>query len=276
MTSAGPADPVEIVGFDKPPPAGEICRVVDSERDARHLAQKRAARLRAEELSRRSQKSISLEDLFKQVSDGKVRDLNLVIKGDVQGSVEAAVSELDKIKSEEVAVRVIHTGVGGITESDVMLAAASKAIVVGFNVRPNGEAKNLAEREGVDIRTYKIIYKLTEDIEAALVGMLTPDIVEEITGGAEVRQLFKASKIGTIAGCMVTSGLIMRGSNVRVIRDGIIVADTQIDTIRHLKDEVKEIKEGFECGIVLKGYSELVEGDQIEAYLSKSVERTEL
>ena len=276
MTSAGPADPVEIVGFDKPPPAGEICRVVDSERDARHLAQKRAARLRAEELSRRSQKSISLEDLFKQVSDGKVRDLNLVIKGDVQGSVEAAVSELDKIKSEEVAVRVIHTGVGGITESDVMLAAASKAIVVGFNVRPNGEAKNLAEREGVDIRTYKIIYKLTEDIEAALVGMLTPDIVEEITGGAEVRQLFKASKIGTIAGCMVTSGVIMRGSNVRVIRDGIIVADTQIDTIRHLKDEVKEIKEGFECGIVLKGYSELVEGDQIEAYLSKSVERTEL
>jgi len=276
MTSAGPADPVEIVGFDKPPPAGEICRVVDSERDARHLAQKRAARLRAEELSRRSQKSISLEDLFKQVSDGKVRDLNLVIKGDVQGSVEAAVSELDKIKSEEVAVRVIHTGVGGITESDVMLAAASKAIVVGFNVRPNGEAKNLAEREGVDIRTYKIIYKLTEDIEAALVGMLTPDIIEEITGGAEVRQLFKASKIGTIAGCMVTSGLIMRGSNVRVIRDGIIVADTEIDTIRHLKDEVKEIKEGFECGIVLKGYSELVEGDQIEAYLSKSVERTEL
>ena len=276
MTSAGPADPVEIVGFDKPPPAGEICRVVDSERDARHLAQRRAARLRAEELSRRSQKSISLEDLFKQVSDGKVRDLNLVIKGDVQGSVEAAVSELDKIKSEEVAVRVIHTGVGGITESDVMLAAASKAIVVGFNVRPNGEANNLAEREGVDIRTYKIIYKLTEDIEAALVGMLTPDIIEEITGGAEVRQLFKASKIGTIAGCMVTSGLITRGSNVRVIRDGIIVADTQIDTIRHLKDEVKEIKEGFECGIVLKGYSELVEGDQIEAYLSKSVERTEL
>jgi translation initiation factor IF-2 len=276
MTSAGPADPVEIVGFDKPPPAGEICRVVDSERDARHLAQRRAARLRAEELSRRSQKSISLEDLFKQVSDGKVRDLNLVIKGDVQGSVEAAVSELDKIKSEEVAVRVIHTGVGGITESDVMLAAASKAIVVGFNVRPNGEAKNLAEREGVDIRTYKIIYKLTEDIEAALVGMLTPDIIEEITGGAEVRQLFKASKIGTIAGCMVTSGLITRGSHVRVIRDGIIVADTEIDTIRHLKDEVKEIKEGFECGIVLKGYSELVEGDQIEAYLSKSVERTEL
>jgi translation initiation factor IF-2 len=276
LESAGPAEPVEIVGFDKPPPAGEVCRVVDSERDARHLAQKRAARLRAEELSRRSQKSISLEDLFKQVSDGKIRDLNLVIKGDVQGSVEAAVSELDKIKSEEVAVRVIHTGVGGITESDVMLAAASKAIVVGFNVRPNAEAKSLADREGVDIRTYKVIYKLTEDIEAALVGMLTPDIVEEITGTAEVRQLFKASKIGTIAGCMVTSGTIARGANVRVIRDGVVVWDGGIDSIRHLKDEVKEIKEGFECGIVLKGFSELEEGDVLEGYVSKSVERTEL
>ena len=276
LESAGPAEPVEIVGFDKPPPAGEICRVVDSERDARHLAQKRAARLRAEELSRRSQKSISLEDLFKQVSDGKIRDLNLVIKGDVQGSVEAAVSELDKIKSEEVAVRVIHTGVGGITESDVMLAAASKAIVVGFNVRPNAEAKSLADREGVDIRTYKVIYKLTEDIQAALVGMLTPDIVEEITGTAEVRQLFKASKIGTIAGCMVTSGTIARGANVRVIRDGVIVWDGGIDSIRHLKDEVKEIKEGFECGIVLKSFADLQEADVLEAYVSKSVERTEL
>ena len=276
LESAGPAEPVEIVGFDKPPPAGEVCRVVDSERDARHLAQKRAARLRAEELSRRSQKSISLEDLFKQVSDGKIRDLNLVIKGDVQGSVEAAVSELDKIKSEEVAVRVIHTGVGGITESDVMLAAASKAIVVGFNVRPNAEAKSLADREGVDIRTYKVIYKLTEDIEAALVGMLTPDIVEEITGTAEVRQLFKASKIGTIAGCMVTSGTIARGANVRVIRDGVIVWDGGIDSIRHLKDEVKEIKEGFECGIVLKSFADLQEADVLEAYVSKSVERTEL
>ena len=276
LESAGPADPVEIVGFDKPPPAGEMCRVVDSERDARQLAQKRSARLRAEEVSRRSQKSISLEDLFKQVSEGAIRDLNLVIKGDVQGSVEAAVSELAKIKSDEVAVRVIHTGVGGITESDVMLAAASKAIVVGFNVRPNSEAKSLAEREGVDIRTYKVIYQLTEDIEKALVGMLTPDIVEEITGGAEVRQLFKASKIGTIAGCMVTSGTLVRGSRSRVIRDGVVLWDGEIDTIRHLKDEVREIKEGFECGIVLKGFSDLIEGDVIEAYASKSVERTEL
>ncbi len=276
MESAGPATPVEIVGFDKPPPSGEMCRVVDSERDARHLAQRRATRLRAEEMSRRSQKSISLEDLFKQVSDGAVRDLNLIIKGDVQGSVEAAVSELDKIKSDEVAVRVIHTGVGGISESDIMLATASKAIVVGFNVRPNAEAKNLAEREGVDIRTYKVIYQLTEDIEKALVGMLTPDIVEEITGAAEVRQLFKASKIGTIAGCMVTSGTLTRGNKARVIRDGVVAWEGEIDTIRHLKDEVREIKEGFECGIVLKNFSDLTEGDIIEGFVSKSVERTEL
>ncbi|MGA0122365.1 MAG: translation initiation factor IF-2, partial [Gaiellales bacterium] len=276
LESAGPAEPVEIVGFDKPPPAGEICRVVDSERDARHYAQRRAARLRAEELSRRSQKSISLEDLFKQVSDGAVRDLNLVIKGDVQGSVEAAVSELDKIKSDEVAVRVIHTGVGGISESDVMLAAASKAIVVGFNVRPNVEAKALAEREGVDIRTYKVIYQLTEDIEKALVGMLTPDIVEEVTGTAEVRQLFKASRVGTIAGCMVTSGLIQRGSSARLLRSGVVVWEGELDSLRHLKDEVKEVKEGFECGIVLKGFADLEEGDVIEAFVSRSVERTEL
>ncbi|MFM9124094.1 MAG: translation initiation factor IF-2, partial [Actinomycetota bacterium] len=276
LESAGPAEPVEIVGFDKPPPAGEICRVVDSERDARHYAQRRAARLRAEELSRRSQKSISLEDLFKQVSEGAVRELNLVIKGDVQGSVEAAVSELDKIKSDEVAVRVIHTGVGGITESDVMLAAASKAIVVGFNVRPNVEAKALAEREGVDIRTYKVIYQLTEDIEKALVGMLTPDIVEEVTGTAEVRQLFKASRVGTIAGCMVTTGVIGRGAHARLLRSGVVVWEGELDSLRHLKDEVKEVKEGFECGIVLKGYSDLEEGDVIEAFVSRSVERTEL
>ena len=166
--------------------------------------------------------------------------------------------------------------VGGITESDVMLASASGAIVVGFNVRPNNEAKSLAEREGVDIRTYKVIYKLTEDIEKALVGMLTPDIVEEITGSAEVRQLFKASRIGTIAGCMVTSGQIQRGSSARVIRDGVVVWEGEIESIRHHKDEVREIKEGFECGIVLKDFADVHEGDVLEVYVSKSVERTEL
>ena len=178
---AGPAVPVEILGFDHPPPAGELARVVESEREARGMAQKRAQRLRMESLMR-GRSRVSLEDLFRQIGEGAVRELDLIIKGDVQGSVEAAVSELQKIKSDEVAVNVIHTGVGGIAESDVMLAAASKAIVVGFNVRPNAEARQLAEREGVDIRTYRVIYQLTEDIEKALVGLLAPTTVEDITG----------------------------------------------------------------------------------------------
>ena len=209
LQEAGPAVPVEILGFDHPPPAGELARVVESEREARGLAQKRAQRLRMESLMKR-QKSVSLEDLFRQIGEGAVRELALIIKGDVQGSVEAAVSELQKIKSDEVAVNVIHTGVGGIAESDVMLAAASKAIVVGFNVRPNAEARQLAEREGVDIRTYRVIYQLTEDIEKALVGLLAPTTVEDVTGSAEVRALFKVSRLGTIAGCMVTNGTIAR------------------------------------------------------------------
>ena len=222
------------------------------------------------------QKSVSLEDLFRQIGEGAVRELALIIKGDVQGSVEAAVSELQKIKSDEVAVNVIHTGVGGIAESDVMLAAASKAIVVGFNVRPNVEARQLAEREGVDIRTYRVIYQLTEDIEKALVGLLAPTTVEDVTGSAEVRALFKVSRLGTIAGCMVTNGTIARSSRIRVVRDGVEIWDGEIASLKHLKDDVREVQQGFECGILLQGYNDLSEGDVLEAYSSKQVERTEL
>jgi translation initiation factor IF-2 len=275
VKDAGPATPVEIIGFDKPPPAGELCRVVESERVARQLAAKRAARLRAESLARRS-KTVSLEDLFQRLQEGAIRELNLIIKGDVQGSVEAAVSELEKIKHDEVAVRVIHTGVGSITESDVMLAAASKAIVIGFNVRPNTEAKQLSEREGVDLRTYRVIYQLTEDIQAALVGLLKPKEVEDILGEAEVRALFKVSRLGTIAGCMVTSGVIQRGARVRLMREGAIIYDGGIATLRHLKDEVREAKQGFECGILLHNYNDIHEGDTVECYASRLVERTEL
>jgi translation initiation factor IF-2 len=275
MHEAGPATPVEIVGFDHPPPAGEICRVVESERVARQLAAKRAARLRAESLARRS-KTVSLEDLFQRMQEGAIRELNLILKGDVQGSVEAAVSELEKIKHDEVAVRVIHTGVGAITESDIMLAAASKAIVVGFNVRPNSDAKQLAEREGVDLRTYRVIYQLTEDIQAALVGLLKPKEVEDILGEAQVRQLFKVSRLGTIAGCMVTTGALQRNAKVRVLRDGAVVWDGSIATLRHLKDEVREVKQGFECGVLLSGFNDFHEGDVLECYASRLVERTEL
>jgi translation initiation factor IF-2 len=275
LEAAGPAVPVEILGFDHPPPAGELARVVETEREARGLAQKRAQRLRMESLMRR-QKSVSLEDLFRQIGEGAVRELALIIKGDVQGSVEAAVSELQKIKSTEVAVNVIHTGVGGIAESDVMLAAASKAIVVGFNVRPNAEARQLAEREGVDIRTYRVIYQLTEDIEKALVGLLSPETVEDVTGEAEVRALFKVSRLGTIAGCMVRSGTISRSNRIRVVRDGTVVWDGEINSLKHLKEDVREVKEGFECGILLQGFNDVQEGDVLEAYASRQVERTEL
>jgi translation initiation factor IF-2 len=275
LKEAGPATPVEILGFDKPPPAGEVARVVESERVARQTAQKRAVRLRSELLAKRP-KSVSLEDLFSQMREGAVKELNLIIKADVQGSVEAAVSELQKLKHDEVAVRVIHTAVGGITESDIMLAAASKAIVVGFNVRPNAEAKTLAEREGVDIRTYRVIYQLTEDIEKALVGMLSPVKEEEVIGEAEVRALFKVSRLGTIAGCMVTQGVIQRNARVRLVREGTVIWDGEIDTLRRVKEDVREVAQGFECGILLKGYNDLREGDLLEAYVSKLVERTEL
>jgi len=275
MQEAGPATPVEILGFDKPPPAGEMCRVVESDRVARQMAQKRAARLRTEGLMRRS-KSVSLEDLFDRMQEGAVQELNLIIKADVNGSVEAAQQELSKLKHDEVAVRVIHTGIGAITESDIMLAAASKAIVVGFNVRPNPEARGLAEREGVDIRTYRVIYQLTEDIEQALVGMLKPKEEERVLGTAEVRALFKVSRLGTIAGCMVTTGVLQRNARARLLRDGAVVWDGQIDSLKHLKDDVREVREGFECGILLAGFNDEHEGDVIECYETLYVERTEL
>src|SRR6059058_2960993 len=214
LQEARPGDPVEILGFDHPPPAGEVARVVETERDARGYAHARGERLWREQLAQR-RVGVSLEALFEQLQAGAVQDLNLVLKGDVVGSVEAAISELSKIQHPEVRVNVIHQGVGGITENDIMLASASGAMVVGFNVRPNAEARSLAEREGVEIRTYRVIYKLTEDIEQALVGMLTPISEEATIGEAEVRQLFRVSRLGTIAGSYVTNGTVRRGASVR-------------------------------------------------------------
>jgi translation initiation factor IF-2 len=275
VKEARPGDPVEILGFDKPPPAGELCRVVENERRARDLANARGERLRREQLAQAS-RGVSIEHLFEQLQAGAVRDLNLVLKGDVVGSVEAAVSELAKIQHPEVRVNVIHQGVGGITENDIMLASASGATVVGFNVRPNAEARALAEREGVEIRTYRVIYQLTEDIEQALVGMLRPVETEETLGEAEVRALFKVSRLGTIAGCMVTSGLIRRGAQVRVVRDGTVIHETTISQLKRFKDDAREVAEGFECGILLDGFNDVKEGDVLEAYETRAVERTTL
>jgi len=207
---------------------------------------------------------------------GAVQELNIVLKGDVQGSVEAIVSELGKIQHPEVRVNVIHTGVGGITENDVNLASASNALVIGFNVRPSAEARQLAEREGVDIRTYRVIYQLTEDIEQALVGMLRPVETEETLGEAEVRALFKVSRLGTIAGCMVTNGVVRRGANVRVVRDGTVIHETSVAQLKRFKEDAREVAEGFECGILLDGFNDLREGDIFEIYETREVERTSL
>ncbi len=276
IKEARPGDPVEIIGFDKPPVAGELARVVENDRQARHLANIRGERLRREQLAQRSKQSVSLDRLFEQLQEGAVQDLNLVVKADVQGSVEAAVSELEKITHTEVRVNVIHTGVGGISENDIMLASASNAMVVGFNVRPNAEARALADREGVEIRTYRVIYKLTEDIEQALVGMLSTVKTEETIGEVEVRQLFKVSRLGTIAGCYVTNGIVKRNSQVRVLRDGAVIYETQIADLKRFKDDAREVAEGFECGIRLEGFNDLREGDVFEIYETREVERTSL
>jgi translation initiation factor IF-2 len=276
VKDAGPGTPVEILGFDKPPGAGEHGRVVENDRQARHLASLRAQRVRAEQLARRPSRGITLEELFTRIEEGGVQDLNIVVKADVQGSIEAVTGELGKIHHPEVGVNVIHTGIGGIAESDVMLASASNAIVVGFNVRPNADARALAEREGVDIRTYRVIYQLTEDIEQALVGMLAPERVEETIGEAEVRALFRASRVGVIAGCHVTTGSVRRGAAVRVVREGTVVYETTIASLKRFKDDVREVQAGFECGILLEGFNDVKEGDVLEVYETREIERTDL
>jgi translation initiation factor IF-2 len=275
IKEARPGDPVEILGFDHPPPAGEQARVVENERQARGYAQVRGERLRREQLAQR-RVGVSLESLFEQIQEGAVQDLNLVLKGDVVGSVEAALSELQKIQHPEVRVSVIHQGVGGITENDIMLASASNAMVVGFNVRPNAEARSLADREGVEIRTYRVIYQLTDDIEQALVGMLKPVRTEETIGEVEVRALFRVSRLGTIAGSYVTNGTVRRGASVRVVRDGTVIYETRIAQLKRFKDDVREVEEGFECGILLDGFNDVKEGDVLEVYETREVERTDL
>jgi translation initiation factor IF-2 len=276
VKEAKPGDPVEILGFEHPPAAGEQARVVDHERDARDLAEKRGERVRREQLAQRSRRGVSLEGLFAEIQEGAVRDLNLVVKADVQGSLEAIDGELSKIQHPEVRVIVIHQGVGGITEGDVMLAAASDALVVGFNVRPNTDARTTAEREGVEIRTYRVIYQLTDEIQQALVGMLSPIQREETLGEAEVRATFKVSRLGTIAGCMVTTGTVRRAGQVRVVRDGTVIYETTIAQLKRFKDDVREVTEGFECGILLDGFNDVKEGDVLEVYETREVERTDL
>jgi translation initiation factor IF-2 len=271
--AAQPGEPIEVLGFDGVPEAGEVVRVVDNDRRARQLAGERANRLKTEAIARRSGTKVSLEDVFKQAREGELKELNLVLKADVSGSLEAVEDEIARLPQEEVAVNVIHRGVGGINESDVMLAAASNGIVLGFNVRPVGGARDAAEREGVEIRTYTVIYKAIDELRAAMEGMLEPEEIEEAVGEVEVRQLFRASRVGTIAGSYVTEGKVVRGAKVRLVRDGTVVYDGEIASLRRFNDDVREVASGYECGIVLRDFQDVKEGDQLEVYATRKVER---
>jgi translation initiation factor IF-2 len=273
MKRAMPGQPVEVLGFDGVPEAGEHVRVVENERRARQLAGERANRLKTEALARRSGRKVSLEDVFKLAQEGTVKDLALVVKADVAGSLEAIEDEIAKLPQDEVAVNIVHRGVGGINESDVMLAAASEGVILAFNVRPVGDARAVAEREGVEIRSYAVIYRAIEELRAAMQGMLAPEEVETPLGQAEVRQLFKASRIGTIAGCFVTEGKVTRGARVRVVRDGTVIYDTTIESLRRFNEDAREVASGFECGIVLANFQDLKEGDHLETYETRQVER---
>ncbi len=272
LKSAGPSVPVEVLGLGGVVDAGERFRAVENEREARQQASERNQRLRAEELANR--RPVSLDDLFARIKEGGLKELNIIIKGDVQGSVGALVDALNKVEQTEVRLRVIHTGVGAITESDVMLAAASQAIIIGFNVRPRPEARVLAERETVDIRTYRVIYRAIEDVRDALVGLLEPDIVEDIIGELEVRATFRASRIGTIAGCYVVEGVVRRGASVRLVREGTVVHEGKLAGLKRFEEDVREVSSGFECGVLIEDYNDIKEGDRVEVFELREVART--
>jgi translation initiation factor IF-2 len=273
VKEATPSEPVEVLGFDTVPEAGEYVRVVQNDRTARQLAGERATRVKTEAQARRSQRTRSLATIFEDARGGVLQDLNLVLKADVSGSLEAFEDEIAKLPQSEVQVQVVLSGVGGITESDIMLAAASDAIVLGFNVRPVGDAAQVADREGVEIRTYSVIYRAIDELRDAMQGMLAPDEVEESLGTVEVRAIFRASRVGTIAGCYVTDGKVTRGAKARLVRDGTIVYDGTVDSLRRGAEDVREVASGFECGIVLHNYADVKEGDVIEVYDTKQVER---
>jgi translation initiation factor IF-2 len=271
VKEAGPSTPVEITGLNEVPQAGDRFIVFEDEKTARQVGETRAQRQLA---SQRNEKSVvTLDNLFEQMKQGEIKEINIVLKADVQGSAEAVAASLQKIEVEGVKVKIIHNGVGAITESDIILASASNAIVIGFNVRPDTNAKRTAEAEKVDIRLHRIIYKAIEEIEAAMKGMLDPEFEEKVIGQAEVRTTFKVSKVGTIAGSYVTEGKITRDSSVRLIREGVVIFEGELDTLKRFKDDVKEVATNYECGITIKNFNDLKEGDVIEAFVMEEIER---
>ena len=271
VKTAGPSTAVEILGLSEVPQGGDQFVAVPSDKVARNIAEKRQQIAREEML--KSNQRMSLDQFFDQMNEGQVKDLNVIIKADVQGSVQAVKQSLEKLSNDEVGVRVIHGGVGAINESDVTLAAASNAIIIGFNVRPVSGAESLAEKENVDIRSYTIIYKAIEDIQAAMSGMLDPEYRDEDTGKAEIREVYKISGVGTVSGCYVTSGKIFRNGKVRIVRDGIIIHEGEILALKRFKDDVKEVNSGYECGMSFVNYNDIKVGDIVEAYITKEVER---
>lgn len=271
VKKASPSTPVEILGLNEVPMAGDQFVVMPSEKAARVVGEKRRTKLRDEQMKASSK--ITLEDLFDKMQDGEVKELNIILKADVQGTAEAIRQSIEKISTEEVQLKVIHSGVGAITDSDIMLSSASNAIVIGFNVRPTSSAIALAEREQVDMRTYRIIYELIEDLEKAMKGMLDPEYKEVVIGQAEVRNIFKVSGVGTIAGCYVIDGKITRSAKARLVRDGIVIYDGSIGSVRRFKDDVKEVNRGYECGITLENFNDIKEQDIIEAYEMQEIER---
>ena len=271
LDSAGPSMPVEIIGLSEVPDAGDLFYAVEDERMARELAEQRKTEEKDEKA--KMQEKITLENLFSHIKEGEVKDFNIIVKADVQGSAEAVTASLRKLSNEEVRVQVIHSGVGGINESDVMLAAASGAIIVGFNVRPEPAAADSAARQDVEIRTYRIIYDCLEEIESAMKGMLAPKFQEVVIGHAEVRQTFKVSGVGTIAGCYVTDGKVQRAAQVRIVRDNIVIHEGVLSTLRRFKDDAKEVSSGYECGMSFEKYNDIKEGDVIEAFVMEEIKR---
>ena len=272
VDNAGPSTPVSVLGLNGAPTAGETFNVMDDEKEAREIANKREQLLRIQGI--KTQKHITLEEIGRRIAIGNFKELNIIVKGDVDGSIEAFSDSLLKLSTEEVHVEVIHKAVGQISESDVLLAAASNAIIIGFQVRPSANARRLAEKEGIEIRLYSVIYDAINEIKSGIEGMLAPVEKEEVTATAEVQEIFKISKVGTIAGCIVRDGKLTRTAKVRVIRDGIVVYTGELGSLKRFKDDVKEVAAGYDCGLNISGYNDIKIGDIIEAYTIVEVKRT--
>ena len=272
VKKAGPSTPVEILGLSEVPVGGDLFYVAKSDKQARQVAEQMRAQGRVQMLGQTPNK-VSLDDLFTQIQEGKMKDLNIIIKADVQGSVEAVKQSLEKLSNEEVRIRTIHGGVGTITESDVQLASASGAIIIGFNVRPDSTVKAMADNEGVDVRLYRVIYNAIEDIKAAMKGMLDPEFVEKVVGHAEIRQTFKVSGLGTVGGAYVLDGKIVRNAGVRIVRDGIVVYEGNLTSLKRFKDDAKEVATGYECGVMFEKFNDIKEGDTVEAFIMEEIPR---